>query len=251
MIRYLEAQKNSKLMALESARKKNPPSVREIEFKLGEIERKLMQMRKSKEKNLTLDPRELARMERDAQTRILLGADIVATTLSSCFTNQMESIYHQNRELLNSGEAELVTQLTVGILEKLGSKHLTIGIITPYHKQRTTIQSYLESQCQGTVNVEVNTIDSFQGQERDIIVMSCVRTGGVGFLADTQRLNVALTRARYSLLLCGNFTSLRVGSDNMWRALLENASQRNVLKHVTANIAKNKEELMKLVLREK
>lgn len=60
-------------------------------------------------------------------------------------------------------------------------------------------------------NVEVNTIDSFQGQERDVIVMSCVRTGGIGFLADTQRLNVALTRARCSLLLCGNFTSLQVG----------------------------------------
>ena len=60
--------------------------------------------------------------------------------------------------------------------------------------------------------MEVNTIDSFQGQERDIIVMSCVRTGGIGFLSDTQRLNVALTRARRSLLLCGNFTSLQVST---------------------------------------
>jgi superfamily I DNA and/or RNA helicase len=60
--------------------------------------------------------------------------------------------------------------------------------------------------------VEVNTIDSFQGQERDIIVMSCVRTGGIGFLSDTQRLNVALTRARCSLLLCGNFMSLQVSA---------------------------------------
>ena len=42
--------------------------------------------------------------------------------------------------------------------------------------------------------------------------MSCVRTGGIGFLSDTQRLNVALTRARCSLLLCGNFTSLQVSA---------------------------------------
>lgn len=74
---------------------------------------------------------------------------------------------------------------------------------------------YSSCSCQ---NLEVNTIDSFQGQERDVIIMSCVRTGGIGFLADTQRLNVALTRARRSLLLCGNFTSLRVGLWNGYHA---------------------------------
>jgi hypothetical protein len=43
--------------------------------------------------NTSLDPRELWRMEKEAQSRILLGADIVATTLSSCFNNQMETIF--------------------------------------------------------------------------------------------------------------------------------------------------------------
>ncbi|KDR21193.1 uncharacterized protein LOC110828310 [Zootermopsis nevadensis] len=385
-IRNLEARKNSLVMALETARQKNlTDTIAETEFKLGETELKLFQMKKSKTQNTTLDPRELWRIEREAQSRILLGADIVATTLSSCFNNQMETIFSTQKnskdrsgfqftccivdeatqsqeletliplmlgvttlvlvgdakqlpatvlskmakenglgkslfarlqtcfedtvknpvqflriqyrmhpdiclwpnrffyngrlisapnlaqqrvcplvpycilsldykqddsgELSNEGEAELVSQLTLGLLEKLNNQQLSIGIITPYNKQRTMIQSILRDSSCSCQNLEVNTIDSFQGQERDVIIMSCVRTGGIGFLADTQRLNVALTRARRSLLLCGNFTSLR--NDNMWRALLENASQRNFLKHVSSSVAKNKDELLKLVLRDK
>lgn len=48
------------------------------------------------------------------------------------------------RELSNSGEAELVSQLTLGLVEKLGNQKLSIGIITPYHKQRTKILSILQ-----------------------------------------------------------------------------------------------------------
>ena len=56
----------------------------------------------------------------------------------------------------------------------------------------------------------VNTIDSFQGQEKDVVIFSIGRSQGIGFLADHQRLNVALTRAKYSLIICGNFASLKV-----------------------------------------
>lgn len=58
--------------------------------------------------------------------------------------------------------------------------------------------------------VEVYTIDSAQGLENDIVIMSVVKTRGVGFLANPQRLNVALTRAKKALYICGNFSSLRV-----------------------------------------
>lgn len=60
------------------------------------------------------------------------------------------------------------------------------------------------------INFEVNTVDSFQGQERDVIIMSCVRSRGIGFLSDRQRLCVALTRAKHSLILCGNFNTFLV-----------------------------------------
>ena len=58
--------------------------------------------------------------------------------------------------------------------------------------------------------IEVNTVDSFQGQERDVVIMSCVRSSGIGFMSDKQRLCVALTRAKSSLILCGNFKTFQV-----------------------------------------
>lgn len=56
----------------------------------------------------------------------------------------------------------------------------------------------------------VNTIDSFQGQERDIIIISNARTNGIGFLSYPQRLNVAMTRAKKCLIICGNYISVKV-----------------------------------------
>lgn len=61
-------------------------------------------------------------------------------------------------------------------------------------------------------NVEVGTVDSYQGRESDIIVFSCTRSEGIGFMANMERLNVALTRARHSLVIIGNFKSLQVYS---------------------------------------
>lgn len=59
-------------------------------------------------------------------------------------------------------------------------------------------------------NIQVNTVDSFQGQERDIIIMSCVRSKQIGFVADPNRLNVSLTRAKHTMIICGNFNIFRV-----------------------------------------
>lgn len=60
------------------------------------------------------------------------------------------------------------------------------------------------------ISLNVNTIDSFQGSECDVLFISTVRTYGVGFMDDICRLNVALTRAKQSLIICGNFMSLKV-----------------------------------------
>jgi len=70
--------------------------------------------------------------------------------------------------------------------------------------------SSLPENLKEKITFEVNTVDGFQGQERDIIIMSCVRSHGIGFLSDRQRLCVALTRAKHSLIMCGNFNTFMV-----------------------------------------
>ena len=61
-------------------------------------------------------------------------------------------------------------------------------------------------------NVRVSTVDSFQGQEKEVIIVSCVRAGGknIGFLNDRKRVNVALTRAQHSLFIVGHRDTLEV-----------------------------------------
>ena len=61
-------------------------------------------------------------------------------------------------------------------------------------------------------NVRVSTVDSFQGQEKEVIILSCVRAGGrtIGFLNDSKRVNVALTRAQHSLFIVGHRGTLEV-----------------------------------------
>ena len=89
------------------------------------------------------------------------------------------------------------------VVGKGGGGKVSVGIITPYKLQLKCIQREFEQVLgseQGR-DLYINTVDAFQGQERDVIIMSCVRASrhGVGFVADIRRMNVALTRARRAL----------------------------------------------------
>jgi senataxin len=82
-------------------------------------------------------------------------------------------------------------------------------------------------------------VDGFQGQEKDIIVLSCVRSGPnlrtIGFLKDERRMNVALTRAKSSLFIIGNASTLE-RSDEKWRTIVGDARSRGYLINVSEAI---------------
>jgi len=109
----------------------------------------------------------------------------------------------------NEREAE-ATKRIVQILKDLGIESHEIGIITPYRAQRNYIKELLEDE-----EIEVNTVDSFQGREKDIIIFDVTSTQDMNFVEDESRLNVAFTRARKKLIVLGNANSI-----NQYQGLL-------------------------------
>lgn len=113
-------------------------------------------------------------------------------------------------------------------IKSSGVGKVSIGIITPYKLQLKCLQREFEGvlNSEGGRDIYINTVDAFQGQERDVIIMSCVRASnrGVGFVADIRRMNVALTRGRRALWVMGNANALMQSED--WAALIADAKAR-------------------------
>ncbi|KAH6759013.1 P-loop containing nucleoside triphosphate hydrolases superfamily protein [Perilla frutescens var. frutescens] len=132
----------------------------------------------------------------------------------------------------NTQEAQFCVRLYERLqktIKSLGVRKVSVGIITPYKLQLKCLQREFKDILNSDEGKEIyiNTVDAFQGQERDVIIMSCVRASshGVGFVADIRRMNVALTRARRALWVMGNANAL-VQSDD-WAALIDDAKARN------------------------
>ncbi len=101
-----------------------------------------------------------------------------------------------------------------------------IVVITPYKRQ---MNKFRERSLEFPRHIEVVTVDSAQGKEKDIVLISCVRSGGtIGFLSDQHRLNVMLTRARRALYIFGNL-SLLAEQNPHWDALVDDAAVRYVI----------------------
>ena len=116
---------------------------------------------------------------------------------------------------VNKAEAELTLLALQNYFNKIGKQRLLderidVGVISPYRAQVQLLRRMLmkwEFFKPFRRQISVNTVDGFQGQERDIIVISLVRSnddGQIGFLRDLRRMNVAITRARMKLIILGD-----------------------------------------------
>lgn len=106
-----------------------------------------------------------------------------------------------------------------------------MGIITFYSQQVNKLRDRFTREFGGKImdSLDIGTVDGFQGQEKDIIILSCVRTNSnsIGFLGDLRRINVSLTRARYTLLILGKVEALQ--SNPAWNSLVQDATSRNLV----------------------
>lgn len=146
--------------------------------------------------------------------------------------------------LSNVVEADFVCRLLNAFKASMGNKvrNITIGIISFYNDQVSLINQRLNS-CKPllswmdslNINIHISTVDGFQGSEKDIIVLSCVRSrwsgkkarNEIGFLKDFRRVNVALTRAKHSNWILGNCDVL--STDELWNTLIDDATSRRLI----------------------
>ena len=140
-------------------------------------------------------------------------ASLGAEELSSSGTSYL------NRTEAAHCEKAISRLLNAGVLPS------QVGVITPYEGQRTYLVHYLQTygdlRPEIYAELEIASVDAFQGREKDFIILSCVRSNehqGIGFLNDPRRLNVALTRARYGLIVLGNPRAL--SKHPLWHFLL-------------------------------
>jgi ATP-dependent RNA/DNA helicase IGHMBP2 len=127
-------------------------------------------------------------------------------------------------ELLDSRENEGEARVALKIWEELsaaGIRPRQAALITPYNAQAKLLRSM------GPRGLEISSVDGFQGREKEVILVSLVRSnekGEVGFLSDTRRMNVALTRARRLLVVIGDSATL--GRHPFYTAFLDYVASR-------------------------
>ena len=120
---------------------------------------------------------------------------------------------------INKAEADLCIEQLKGYIEKIGKARLLderidFGVISPYKAQVQHLRQLIKHDAffkPFRQFITINTVDGFQGQERDVILLSLVRAneeGQIGFLGDLRRMNVAITRARMKLIILGDASTL-------------------------------------------
>lgn len=169
--------------------------------------------------------------------RGILDYDTPMMWIDTAECDGKEEFVGENFGRINRAEAELTLQTLQQYLEKIGKQRILdesidVGIISPYRTQVQLLRKELRKReffRPYRHLLTVNTVDGFQGQERDIILISLVRSndgGDIGFLRDLRRMNVAITRARMKLIILGSSETMT--SHPFYKKLYEYVGQLKV-----------------------
>lgn len=166
----------------------------------------------------------------EVRHRSILDLDTPISWIDTSAMDFKEQFVGETFGRINKDEANLLLQQLDTYINKIGGERILderidFGIISPYKAQ----VQYLRGKIKGSKALHpyrhlftVNTVDGFQGQERDVIFISLVRAnddGQIGFLRDLRRMNVAITRARMKLVILGDASTL--GKHPFYRKLLD------------------------------
>ena len=153
------------------------------------------------------------------RSRGILDYDHPMTWIDTSDIDSHEEFIGESFGRINREEADLTIATLEAYLTKIGhqrilDERIDVGIISPYRAQVQLLRKLIARQANLKPYrhlISINTVDGFQGQERDIIIISLVRSnkeGQIGFLRDLRRMNVAITRARMKLIIIGNSSTM-------------------------------------------
>ena len=162
--------------------------------------------------------------------RSILDYDLPMMWIDTEDVDGKEEFIGESCGRINRAEAELTLSTLQEYFDKIGKNRILeesidVGIISPYRAQVQLLRKMIRQKeffRPYRRLISVNTVDGFQGQERDIILISLVRSndgGEIGFLRDLRRMNVAITRARMKLIILGNAATMT--SHPFYRKLYE------------------------------
>ncbi|KAL7001985.1 putative helicase MAGATAMA 3 [Sarracenia purpurea var. burkii] len=175
------------------------------------------------------------------------GSDVIIQTKRAwhnyrCFGPFCFFDVHEGKESQPPGSGSWVNEDEVDFVLALYHNMVTrypdlksnsrLAIISPYRNQVKLFRERFRNTfgVESDRAVDINTVDGFQGREKDVAIFSCVRSSkdtSIGFVADFRRMNVGITRARSSVLVVGSASTLK--RDKHWQSLVESAKQRNCL----------------------
>lgn len=146
-----------------------------------------------------------------------------------------EKTSEKTKSLYNIEEMDTILNIYLHLLDKFPRSTLCdkIGVVSPYKEQIFKLKNKFRVRFGPSIldEIEFNTIDGYQGKEKDIIIISCVRgrgdMDGIGFLKDERRMNVAITRAKSALWVVGNKNKL--AENQIWRNFIDHAKDTDSL----------------------